>query len=216
MANRKNVVPRYKIEHDTTAERLAYVYEVNDIGNIAVDMENGHSYLITSSGAGANSAKNLTANDYISMPVSLYSIREVDANSDVGNIVANGGILASDTTPLMEGDSNNSAQIKWATGNVDPVGFQQPMPLDITGTSLIDGTRNMYIILEVFSGTTNKASFTVTTSPAPLRSTLVTCSPAGAVAGGSPTGTACSRRRPRRRTRISSRWSTSTRPTTTR
>ena len=52
--------------------------------------------------------------------------------------------------------------------------------------------------------------------PAPSPSTPATCSPGGAAAGGSPTGTACCRRRPRRRTRISSRWSTSTRPTTTR
>ena len=44
----------------------------------------------------------------------------------------------------------------------------------------------------------------------------VTCWPGGAAAGGSPTGTGCCRPRPRRRTRTWSRWSTSTRPTTTR
>ena len=64
--------------------------------------------------------------------------------------------------------------------------------------------------------TRGTAGRTRPTSPAPSRSTPVTCSPAGAAAGGSPTGTACSRRRPRRRTRTLSRWSTSTRPTTTR
>jgi len=52
--------------------------------------------------------------------------------------------------------------------------------------------------------------------PAPSRSTPATCWPAGAAPGGSPTGTGSCRRRPRRPTRISSRWSTSMRRTTTR
>ena len=64
--------------------------------------------------------------------------------------------------------------------------------------------------------TTKTAGRTRPTCPAPSRSTPAICSPAGAAAGGSPTGTACCRRRPRRRTRTWSRWSTSTRRTTTR
>jgi isopenicillin N synthase-like dioxygenase len=54
------------------------------------------------------------------------------------------------------------------------------------------------------------------TSPGRSRSTPATCWRGGAAHGGSPTGTGSCRRRLRPRTRISSRWSTSTRPTTTR
>ena len=64
--------------------------------------------------------------------------------------------------------------------------------------------------------TTEAAGKTRPTCPAPSPSTPAICSPAGAAAGGNPTGIASCRRRPRRRTRIWSRWSTSTRPTTTR
>ena len=65
-------------------------------------------------------------------------------------------------------------------------------------------------------GRSETAGRTRRTRRTPSRSTPVTSSRAGPAAGGSPTGTACFRRRPKRRTRIWSHWSISTRPTTTR
>jgi hypothetical protein len=87
--------------------------------------------------------------------VSLNDFREVDANTDVGAIAANGGLLASDTTPILEGDAAESWQIRWATGNTDIISAHVPLPSDF------DGTQPMIVLLTVSSGTTNAASFTI-------------------------------------------------------
>lgn len=93
-----------------------------------------------------------------SIPVSLYNLREVNATGDVANIAGNGGILASDTTPIMRGDAANSAEVVWVTGDVDPIGFQISLP------TTADGTVAAYLDLEVYSGTTNAATMGVASS----------------------------------------------------
>jgi hypothetical protein len=90
-----------------------------------------------------------------SLGVNIYSFRECDANGDVGAIAANGGVLASDTTPIMRGDAAESAEISWATGNVDPITTSLMLPKDF------DGTKDVTVDLVVYSGTTNAASFVV-------------------------------------------------------
>jgi hypothetical protein len=87
--------------------------------------------------------------------ISLNDFREVDASGDVGAITANGGILASDTTPILRGDANETAEIVWATGNVDPISAQLVLPPDF------DGAANVTVDLWVRSGSTNAATFTV-------------------------------------------------------
>lgn len=87
--------------------------------------------------------------------LSLYDFREVDASGDVGNIVANGGLLASDTTPILRGDAAETQEISWATGNVDAIACQFALPPDF------DGSADVEVELWVNSGTTNGASFTV-------------------------------------------------------
>ena len=67
------------------------------------------------------------------IPLPLTGFRETDANAAVGNAAANGGILASDTTPVL-GASSKSMRITWATGNVDPIAIQAPVPQDFDGT----------------------------------------------------------------------------------
>jgi len=89
------------------------------------------------------------------LPLSLHQFREVDANSDVGNAAANGGILASDTTPILRGDANETTEVFWATGNVDPIATQIVLPPDF------DGTANVTVDLWVRSGATDAATFTV-------------------------------------------------------
>jgi hypothetical protein len=91
------------------------------------------------------------------IPLSLYQFREVDANGDVGNASANGGILASDTTPIMRGDSAESAEINWAASNSDPISTQISLPADF------DGTKNVTIDCWVNSGTTDAASLVLET-----------------------------------------------------
>lgn len=86
----------------------------------------------------------------------LHNFREVDANGAVGAIAANGGILASDTTPIMRNISGKVAQeISWAASNSDPILCETDLPADF------DGTQDVTLELVVNSGTTDAASFTV-------------------------------------------------------
>lgn len=90
-----------------------------------------------------------------STSVSLYDLREVDANGDVGNLAAVGGLLASDSTPILRGDAAESQEVSWATGNTDLVAFTMALPSDF------DGTGDAELELVVSSGTTDAATFTV-------------------------------------------------------
>lgn len=92
-----------------------------------------------------------------SIPLSLHQFREVDANGDVGNIAANGGILASDTTPVLRGNAAESTEIYWAAGNSDPISTQITLPTDF------DGTKDATIDMWLSSGTTDAATITVET-----------------------------------------------------
>jgi hypothetical protein len=142
----------------TTANRIARTNTAADIGRTVRDMTNGHIYLIITQGTGASTMINLTSSQYGEIPIGLHSFREVDGNGDVANAAGNGGILASDTTPIMRADAAESLEIAWATGNVDSIATQFALPLDF------DGSRDCYLDLIVYSGTTDAATFTVETS----------------------------------------------------
>jgi hypothetical protein len=90
---------------------------------------------------------------------SLYDLREVDANGDVGNIAANGGLLASDTTPFLEGNANEDQQVVWAVANVDVVCAHTTLPRDFRSA----GT-DVTCRLIVSSGATDATSFTIRTN----------------------------------------------------
>ena len=92
------------------------------------------------------------------IPFSLHAFREVDANGDVGNIVANGGLLASDTTPIFRADAAESEEISWATGNVDPVQLQTALPPNF------DDTADAKFEIDVYSGATDASTLTIETS----------------------------------------------------
>lgn len=83
--------------------------------------------------------------------VPLSAFREVDADGDVDNAAANGGVLASDTTPVLEGaGSTNAQRLAWATGNADRIAASVSCPPDM------DGTANVIVQFIVASaGTTN-------------------------------------------------------------
>ena len=93
------------------------------------------------------------------VPLPLYMWREVDANSDVGNAAANGGILASDTTPALEGNAAETQQARWVTGNADPICCTVILDADFSGGG------NATLDLWVSSGAVgpDAASFTVET-----------------------------------------------------
>lgn len=93
------------------------------------------------------------------IPIPLSSFREVSSTGDVGDASANGGVLASDTTPVLLGRATlNDWVISWATGNVDPIGVSMALPNDF------DDTADAYLDLEVSSGTTNAATIVVASS----------------------------------------------------
>lgn len=77
----------------------------------------------------------LTAQAFI--PIALHSVRET-TNFDVANVAANGGLLASDTTPVLEAinaATDGCQRLSWAATNVDQVTFQTPLPPDIDVTA---------------------------------------------------------------------------------
>jgi len=90
--------------------------------------------------------------------IRLGDWREVNATGDVGNIAANGGILASDTTPILRGDANNSWEIFWAASNSDPIGLHVSVPPDL------DDTAAAVLELDVYSGSTDAATMGIATS----------------------------------------------------
>lgn len=96
---------------------------------------------------------------HASLPLPLTTAREA-TTGDVGAIAANGGLLASDTTPALSGTGTTvSQQALWAASNVDQILWDVPLPEDF------DGRDDVLVELWVASGgTTNLASFTVTSS----------------------------------------------------
>jgi hypothetical protein len=93
------------------------------------------------------------------IPISLMSLREVSTMA-VGNIAANGGILASDTTPILQpvnGATAGAQEVAWASSNNDPVAFQISLPPDL------DDTADLVLHTRIKSaGTSDAVGFTVT------------------------------------------------------
>jgi hypothetical protein len=93
-----------------------------------------------------------TAQAFIQIP--LTSFRVVDANNLVGAIAAAGGVLASDSAPVLAATSK-AQTITWATGSVPPISTQVAIPADF------DNSGNASLDLVVSSGTTDAASISV-------------------------------------------------------
>jgi hypothetical protein len=94
------------------------------------------------------------------VPLSLMQFREVGTMA-VGNIVANGGVLASDTTPILQpinGATDGCQRISWAAENVDPIATTIALPPDL------DDTADLVLHTRIASeGTTDPVGFTVDT-----------------------------------------------------
>lgn len=91
--------------------------------------------------------------------VPLSSLREVDTSGDVGNAAANGGLLASDTTPIFLADTAEALAVQWAASNSDIVAFTVDVPTNM------DGAADVTVELLVqAAGTTNAPSFSVLTN----------------------------------------------------
>jgi len=155
---------QFKHVFSTTAARLAYVFSADDVGNVVVDLETSVTYFVASGGTGVAALTRASANSTICIPISLTDLVEIDSSGDVGAAAAAGGRLAADTSPILRGDTAEDFEVAWATGNVDPVGFHLSLPLDISGVSLLDDTRDVLVKFLVASGTTDAFGITVESS----------------------------------------------------
>jgi hypothetical protein len=92
------------------------------------------------------------------IPLPLANFKET-TNFDVGNIAANGGVLASDSTPILEAinaATDGCQRLNWAATNVDQVTTQAILPPDI------DVTADITFHCRIASAATNDAvGFTV-------------------------------------------------------
>lgn len=74
------------------------------------------------------------------VPVPLTSVREISSNA-IPNAAANGGLLASDSTPILNttnGDTDSALRLAWAASNSDPIIFQVPLPPDLDEASVVE------------------------------------------------------------------------------
>lgn len=87
------------------------------------------------------------------VPVPLNTWREASA-FDVGAIAVNGGILASDTTPLLEGingATDGCQRLVWASSNGDQIVNSIPLPPDL------DTAKPVVLHARISSGSTTDA-----------------------------------------------------------
>jgi hypothetical protein len=117
---------------------------VGTVAYVAVGYFGGAASVVTKAGSGE-------------IPLKLTDFREVSSGGDVGAIAAIGGVLASDTTPILRADAAESMEIAWAASNSDIIGIHTTLPSDF------DGTGAVTVDLWVYGGTTDVATFTVET-----------------------------------------------------
>lgn len=138
------------------AARIAYVLDpIYEAGRRkrCIQLDTNEIYEAISGGAGAANWELIGRNRVIHY-VSVYDFCEVSSGGDVGNIAAIGGRLASDSTPILRGDAAETAEISWATGNADLIGYQIPLQAAVTGGDIT-------VELDVYSGSTDAATFAV-------------------------------------------------------
>ena len=126
----------------TTAKGTLVIKAVDNAGNDAVTLSNHAS----TGAAAAITLPAFTGNIMVYestqrfIPLSLVNAREV-SSGDPGNIAANGGILASDTTPILDaadGGTDNMLRIVWAATNVDVIALSTALPPDFNpGADLV-------------------------------------------------------------------------------
>jgi len=101
---------------------------------------------------------------YKTIPLKLTDWREVTSAGAVGAVAAAGGVLASDTTPIMGAETTTeSMSLAWAAANSDIIQQQVALPDDF------DDNEDVLIDLEVYTDNTGGGSieagtFTVLTS----------------------------------------------------
>lgn len=144
------------LDFNTTAALQAYVFGQNDVYSfVARDLQKGSAYHVIAAGSGSTVLSALPNSPFRYIELSLNLFKLVNGTSDVGAIAAIGGLGASDSAPILRGDAANSVEWSWATGNVVALGLDTSLRADF------DGSFDSYLELDVYSGSTDKASMTV-------------------------------------------------------
>lgn len=96
--------------------------------------------------------------------LSLHDWREAASTGAVGAIAANGGILASDTTPIMGAETTTEAHsIQWAAANADIIQASLALPEDFDARD--DVLLDLFVLTDnTGGGGIEAASFSVLTS----------------------------------------------------
>lgn len=90
------------------------------------------------------------------VPLPLASLRIVDSNGDVGTISAIGGVLASNTDPILRSGTTECFEVFYAANSVVVTSLSITLPADL------DDTADAYVDLYVQANTTDQApTFTV-------------------------------------------------------
>lgn len=74
------------------------------------------------------------------IPLPLTNWREVAAN-DVQALAASGGVLAKDSTPILEftnGDTDSAMRLRWAASDSNPIAIQTPLPPDLSTGAAVE------------------------------------------------------------------------------
>jgi hypothetical protein len=78
-----------------------------------------------------------TSVTYGTIDLPITSWREVDASGDVGDATADGGVLRSDTTPILKSHTTGTYKaltVQWAASNSDPIATQRALPADFSSS----------------------------------------------------------------------------------
>lgn len=100
---------------------------------------------LPAAGIGASDLTTTLATGYIPLP--LGWAREAVTNA-IPNTAANGGLLASDTTPILErvnGATDKKQRINWAASNSDEITWDFPYPPDLDDTAAV--TVNLLMVM---------------------------------------------------------------------
>lgn len=90
------------------------------------------------------------------IPIYLNTLREMSAN-DYQNLAAHGGILASDSTPVIDiTGTSGRARVTWAAGNTDTLAISVPVPPDLDASADV-----LVKLIGVMGGGTDTPAMTV-------------------------------------------------------
>ena len=143
---------------NTVALLRAYEFVETDKGKIAHCLANNTHYFVTSSGSGAD-VMTAVPSRFAELALPLNTWRECTSGGDVANIAANGGVLASDTDPILRAaTTTEEMEIAWIADDVDAIICSVACPADL------DGTLDVTVKAEVTAGTTNAFSATLATT----------------------------------------------------